>query len=146
LTNINKQGIVKVDVAGLVLVISVDRVVVGTRVVAAVSTPTQKYVDFHKPPQLEPTEGFQLRNSSKVKVPYFLTSVSQYSFSRTKWNLLQVSIMPSRVGLGFAEPVSVGVGVAEVTEGRAHDQAIANLLGAKIHEAIKASRVYKEEQ
>lgn len=28
----------------------------------------------------------------------------------------------------------------------AHDQAIANLFGAKIHEAIKASRVYKEEQ
>jgi hypothetical protein len=111
------HGIVKVDVAGLVLVISVDRVVVGLMVVAAVGIPTQKYVDFHKPPQFEPTEGFHFRNSSKVNVPYLLISVSQFSFSRTKWYLLQVSIMPSRVGLGFTEPV--GVGTAEVIEGRA---------------------------
>jgi hypothetical protein len=111
------QGIVKVDVAGLVLVISVDRVVVGVAVVATLGTPTQKYVDFQSPPQLDPTDGFQFKNCSKVKFPYFLTRVSQVSFSTTKWNLLQVLIIPSRVGPGF--PAPVGVGVDDVIEGLA---------------------------
>jgi hypothetical protein len=101
----------------------VARVVLGFVVVggAVPGTPMQNHVSTHKPPQLGPTLGFQLWNWAKVKVPYFLTSMSQFSSLTTKWNLLHVVVIPSRIGLGVWMPVgaAVGVSVVKVAEGRA---------------------------
>jgi hypothetical protein len=96
------HAIVHVDDAGLVLVenVELDLAVVTAKGVV-VGTLTQNEVSSHKPPQFELTDGFHARNCVSVKVPYFLTTVSQFSSLTTKWNLLHVSIIPSRTGLGF---------------------------------------------
>ena len=64
-----------------------------------------------------PTAGFHLTKLARV-IEYLATIVTQFSSVLTKWNVLQLVVMPDWMGVGVEIPLPgvVGVGVWPMME------------------------------
>lgn len=75
------------------------------------STATHTYVLAQRPLHVLPAAKFHLMKSATV-IEYFAAIVAQVSLAATRWNLLQLFVMPCWYGVGVVTPLPGFVVVA----------------------------------
>lgn len=75
------------------------------------STATHEYVLAQSPLHVLPAAKFHLMKLATV-IEYFAAIVAQVSLAATRWNLLQLFVMPSWYGVGVLTPLPGFVVVA----------------------------------